>query len=138
MPEPLRELTDSQAALLELLFLPENREILRSGSWSELTLKAGYAPGANKASVLNSRIFREALEERLGEYQVGIQFDAIMLTEDVITGNNLSPLAAVQLSAAKDVLDRSKKFVKTSESKIPVDAAAAIIYLPRKDEITDS
>lgn len=137
MPEPLKELTDSQSVLLELLFLPENREILRSGNWSELTTKAGYAQGASKASVLRSAKFREALEERLGEYQVGIQFDAIMLTEDVITGNNLSPLAAVQLSAAKDVLDRSKKFIKTSDNKIPADAAAAIIYLPRKDEISE-
>lgn len=137
MPEKLKELTEHQSRLLDLLFSDEYREALRKGDWSEAITAAGYAPNTSKAAILRTKLFREKLEERLGEYQVALEYQAIMVNDDVLSGAALTPLSSVQLSSAKDILDRSKKFVKRSETKHEVDAGSAIVLLPAKDDIDE-
>lgn len=137
MPEKLTELTEQQKKLLDLLFLEENYEARQGGSWTTLCEMAGYATGTSKAVALRSSRFREELEKRLGEYQVGMQFEAIMITDDVLTGRHKDPFSGIRLSAAKDTLDRSKKFIKKTEQKIETDMPAAVIFLPEKEDIDE-
>ena len=137
MPEKLEELTDTQQRLLDLLLLEENRTVAASGNWTSLAEQAGYAPGTSRAGVLRSKIFRDELQKRMGEYFIGLQFQAMIVQDDIMVGKNFKPTNAVQLSAAKDVLDRSKNFVKRSETKVDSDMPTSVILLPQKEEIEE-
>ena len=138
MPEELKELTESQKKLLDLLFRPENREIAISSNWDPLLEAAGYASGASKASVMYSKLFKDTFEDGIADYMTALQMQAVLVTEDVLAGKNPKPSDATRLSAARDVFDRSKKLVKRSESTVVADVNSPVIILPGKDQIDET
>jgi hypothetical protein len=137
MPEELKELTDCQTILLDLLFHEDHRDALRGGSWVDVCVLAGYTENISRGAILRSKLFRDELEKRLGEYQVGLEYQAFMVNDDILSNKSVTPFSQIQLSAAKDILDRSKRFVKRSETKHEVDSRSAVILLPAKEEITE-
>ena len=137
MPEKLQELTESQIKLLDLLFSEDNKAVAVSGKWTPLMMEAGYSSGASKGNAMASKLFREEFEKRVANYYPSLQLQAVHVIEDVLSGENLTPLSQLQLVAAKDTLDRSKNLVNRSETTLVTDVVSAVILMPPKEVIED-